>query len=137
MAYKPKSWREKMYNGKQPKVVITNKKLADVPENETMVIVTPIVVDEYINNIEPGKHTSLQQMRKDLAATYNAHFCCPITSGIFLRIVAEAAYEQYLNGKTINEITPFWRMIDRNSPCYKKLSFGTQFINEMHKKESL
>ncbi len=59
-----------------------------------MLIATPLIVEAYIKNIPEGVHTSLQQMRKDLAATYNADYSCPITSGIFLRIVAEKSYEE-------------------------------------------
>ena len=33
---------------------------------------TPMIVDAYIRNIPKGTHTSLQQMRKDLAAEHKA-----------------------------------------------------------------
>jgi hypothetical protein len=76
-------------------------------------------------------------MRKDLAAEHNAEYCCPITAGIFLRIVAEAAYEEYASGKPLKKITPFWRMIDSKTPAAKKLTFGTDFVREQRKKEGL
>src|SRR6202012_2844941 len=93
MAYKRKTWQEKLHNGAQPKVEVTDKKMADVPGGATLFIPTPEIVDAYIRNIPAGTNTSLQQMRKDLAAANNAEYSCPITSGIFLRIAAEAAYE--------------------------------------------
>ena len=92
MAYKRKTWHEKLHNGHPDKVEIVERKFADVPEGASMYIATPEIVDAYIKHIPEGVHTSLQQMRKDLAAEHNAEYCCPITSGIFLRIVAEAAY---------------------------------------------
>ena len=76
-------------------------------------------------------------MRKDLAAEYNAQYCCPVTSGIFLRIVAEAAYEEYIAGKPIKKITPFWRIIDSKIPVVQKLTFGSAFIKEQWAKEKL
>jgi len=132
-----KTWLEKFNIAREPVVEITNKKFADIPEGSKLLIATPKVVDEYIRQIPKGQHTSLQQMRKDLAAEFNAEYSCPITSGIFLRIAAELAYEQYQNGTPIKKITPFWRMIDKKAPIAKKLSFGYEFVAEQRKKEGL
>ena len=137
MAYKRKTWLEKMHNGHPWKVEVTDKKFADIPEGATMLVATPEIVDAYIRNIPKGVHTSLQQMRGDLAAEYNAQYCCPITSGIFLRIIAEAAYEEYMAGKPLKKITPFWRMIDNKAPVAKKLTFGTEFIKQQRAAEGL
>jgi hypothetical protein len=137
MAYHRKTWREKMNAGMLPEVKVTDKKFADIPAGHSMLIATPEIVDTYIRNIREGSHVSLQQMRKDLAAEYHAEYCCPVTSGIFLRIVAEAAYEDYIAGKPLKKITPFWRMIDSKTPVAKKLTFGTDFIRQQRAKEGL
>lgn len=137
MAYKRKTWQEKMLNGREPVVERIDKDFADIPAGATMLIATPEIVAAYIKNIPEGHTTTLQQMRKDLAAEYNAQYSCPITSGIFLRIVAEAAYEQYEKGTPVSKITPFWRMIDSKSPTAKKLSFGMDFVKEQRKKEGV
>ena len=137
MTYKPKTWQEKMHNGKEAVVEKLDKDFANIPAGAKMLIATPLIVDEYIKHIPEGHAGTLQQMRTDLAAEYNAGYTCPLTSGIFLRIVAEAAYEQYLEGKPLSKITPFWRMIDSKSPTAKKLSFGIDFIKQQRKKEGL
>jgi len=137
MAYKRKTWQEKMHNGHPWKVEVIDKKFADIPEGATMLVATPEIVDAYIRHIPKGVHTSLQQMRRDLAAEYNARYCCPITSGIFLRIVAEAAFEEYIAGKPLKKITPFWRMIDSKAPVTKKLTFGSEFIKQQRVNEGL
>lgn len=137
MAYKRKTWAEKMKPGAKPQVEKTEKAFADIPEHASMLIATPEIVDAYIKHIPKGHSTSLQQMRKDLAAEYHTEYTCPVTSGIFLRIVAEHAYEEYKQGKPANKITPFWRMIDSHSPAAKKLSFGMDFVNEQREKEGL
>ena len=137
MAYKRKTWQEKLHNGHPWKVEVVDKKFADIPEGATMLVATPEIVDAYIRDIPAGTQTTLQQMRKDLAAEYNAQFCCPITSGIFLRIVAEAAYEEYKAGKPLKKVTPFWRIIDSKAPVAKKLTFGTEFIKQQRSAESL
>ena len=137
MTYKRKTWQEKLHNGHPWKVEVVDKKFADIPEGATMLVATPEIVDAYIRDIPAGTQTTLQQMRKDVAAEYNAQFCCPITSGIFLRIVAEAAYEEYKAGKPLEKVTPFWRIIDSKAPVAKKLTFGTEFIKQQRSAESL
>src|SRR5690606_29114111 len=89
MAYKRKTWAEKMKPDAQFKVEKTDKTFADIPEGSQMLVPTPSIVDAYIRNIPEGSATTLQQMRKDLAAEYHADYTCPITSGIFVRLVAE------------------------------------------------
>lgn len=115
----------------------TGKKFADIPVGASMLVATPEIVDAYIRNIPPGTATTLRQMRSDLAAEYHAEYCCPVTAGIFLRIVAEAAFEELTNGKPLEKVTPFWRIIDRKSPTAKKLSFGTEFIEHQRAAEGL
>ena len=137
MTYKRKTWEEKMHNGRKAVIERLDKTFTDIPAGSTMLIATPEIVDAYIRNIPEGVHTSLQPMRKDLAAIYHAEHTCPVTSGIFLRIVAENAYEQYQKGTPVSKITPFWRMIDMKSPTLKKLTFGTDFIKQQWAKEGL
>lgn len=137
MTYKRKTWAEKMNPGMQPKIERTDNAFADIPAGAKMLIATPSIVEEYIKHIPKGAHTSLQQMRKDLATEYRAEYTCPVTSGIFLRIVAENAYEEYTKGKPLSKIAPFWRMLDRKSPALKKLSFGTEFVEAQWEKEKL
>ena len=87
MAYKRKTWAEKMNPKATFKVEKTDKDFADVPAGSKLLIATPAIVDEYVKNIPEGTATSLQQMRKDLAAEFHADYTCPVTSGIFVRIV--------------------------------------------------
>lgn len=137
MAYKRKTWAEKMNPDTAPKVEITDKHFADVPEGATMLIATPTIVEEYVKHLPEGTNTTLQQMRKDLAAEYKAQYACPITTGMFLRIVSEKAYDEYKHGKDINEIAPFWRIVGLGSNTAKRLSFGTDFLAEQRRKEGL
>jgi hypothetical protein len=129
-----KTWAEKMNDGREPVVEISDKDFAGVQKGDNMLIATPKVVDAYIRNIPRGVHTSLQQMGEDLATEYKADTTCPLTSGIFLRIVAEHAYDEYQQGKAVNKITPFWRMINSKSPTAKKLTFGMDFLKEQRKR---
>jgi hypothetical protein len=132
-----KSWAEKMDDGREPVVEIADKTFAGIEKGSKMLIATPKIVDAYIRNIPKGSSTTLLQMREDLAIEYHADNTCPLTSGIFLRIVAENAYDEYVNGKPLNKITPFWRIMNKKSPTLKKLSFGEEFVLEQRRKEGL
>ena len=42
--------------------------------------------------------------------------------------MAEANYEKLHQGKHLEEITPFWRVIEPNSALANKLTFGQEFL---------
>ena len=107
-----------------------DKRFADIPENALMLIATPKIFADYISQIPAGTLVSMTDIRKDLALTHGATHTCPVTTGIFLRIVAELNYEKYQAGTPLNEITPFWRAIAPTAPLAKKLSFGTDFLQK-------
>ena len=76
-------------------------------------------------------------MRDDLAKDYQADKTCPVTTGIFLRIVSEASYEEYDNSMDLNAITPFWRMNNPNSNLAEKLACGIDSIVKRQEQESI
>jgi hypothetical protein len=135
---KGKTWADKVNDPTKEYIVKKlDKDFADMPAGSKMLIATPKIIDEYIRQIPKGKSGSLATMRRDLASEYGADYTCPVTSGIFLRIVSEAAHEQFEKGSTLNKITPFWRVVDEKSALNKKLSFGTEFVMNQRKKEGL
>ena len=132
-----KSWKEKYETKAEPEVKVLEKKFSDIPEGNKMLIATPRLIDEYLRQIPAGHEVDLKTMRKDLAIDHLADNACPVTTGIFLRIVAERAHEEFQEGKPVSEITPFWRIINQKSPAAKKLTFGMDFINDQRQKEGL
>lgn len=136
-AYKRKTWSEKLNDGREPHIERSDKDFAGIKAGQKMLIPTPKLLDEYIRQIPKGKAVDSITVRKDLAIEHGAEVTCPLTTGIFLRIVAEAAYEDYQNGKAIGKITPFWRVIDEKSPTAKKLTFGIDFLKEQRRKEGM
>lgn len=134
MATKTKSWAEKYNTRTKPEIKKIDKAFADIPDGATMLIATPQIIEDYIKSIPQGKTVDIKTIRKDLAIEYNAEYTCPVTTGIFLRIVAEANYEKLKNDKNI---APFWRVIDGKSPIAKKLTFDTDFIFEQRNKENI
>jgi hypothetical protein len=131
-----KSWLDKLNENKEPKIKRIEIDFADIPSGSMMFIATPKLIDEYIQEIGVGKRINIKTLRKDLAIAHNADYTCPVTTGIFLRVVAEANYEKLQQGKHVEEITPFWRMIEPNSALAKKLTFGQDFLLQQIEKES-
>ncbi len=135
---KGKTWTDKVNDpAKEYVVKKLEKDFADMPAGSRMLIATPKIIDDYIRQIPKGKSGSLANMRRDLANEYGAEYTCPVTSGIFLRIVSEAAHEQIEKGVALSKVTPFWRIVDEKSALNKKLSFGTEFVASQRKKEGL
>ena len=132
-----KTWQEK-FNSEKPFVVKKiDKKFADLPEGTIMFIATPKLIDNYVNHIPRGVEVDIKRMRIDLAIEHEAENSCPVTTSIFLRIVSEVAIESHQQGVSLDEITPFWRVINTKIPIAKKLSCGVDFIRQQRKKENL
>ncbi len=132
---KKKTWLEKLHEKKEPQIKRIESGFADIPAGSTMLIASPKLIDQYIQEISFGKQVNSKTLRKDLALDHHADYTCPVTTGIFLRIVAEASYEKFQKGAPIDQITPFWRVVEPKSPLAKKLSFGESFLVEQINKE--
>ena len=130
-----KSWKEKLNIDRSFVVKRLDKNFSDMKAGENMLIATPKIIDEYIKQIPKGIDINFKTLRNDLALTYNADTTCPVTTGIFLRIVSEAAYEDLLNGE--KNITPFWRVVDHESKTASKLACGINFIKKRRSEENI
>lgn len=133
----PKSWSEKFAHPPEPRISRLEKPYAGHREGEKMLIPTPAVVAAYVESIPQGEVRTMPQLREDLAAAYGAEFTCPLTAGIFLRIAAERAWEQHQQGKSLANITPFWRAMDLKSPMAKKLACGLAFLMKQRQSEGI
>lgn len=113
-----KTWREKLEVEQEPKVV-------DDPRGRgKMLIPAPLDVDALIRKVEKGKLITDKQIREQLARSFHADLTCPMTTGIFIRIVAETAEEDLRNGK--EQITPYWRVIKSDGSLNEKFPGGVE-----------
>jgi len=124
---KRKTWKEKRDIDKKAEVKRIEKDFADIPAGSNMRIATPQLIDDYVKSIPEGRCLDIKTIRRDLALEHRADFTCPVTTGVFLRIITEAAYEELQSGQNIETITPFWRVVDPKSPLAKKLTFARSF----------
>lgn len=113
-----KTWREKLETLQQPRLV-------DDPQGRgKMLIPRPLDVDALIREIPKGKLVTVTQIRERLAAAHRADLTCPLTTGIFIRIAAEAAEEDITRGK--KDMTPYWRVIKEDGSLNEKFPGGTE-----------
>ena len=87
-----------------------------------MLIPNPLDVDALLRRVEKGKLITDKQIRERLARNFHADLTCPMTTGIFIRIVAEAAEEDLRNGR--GEVTPYWRVIKPDGSLNEKFPGG-------------
>jgi len=83
--------------------------------------------------VPKGKLVTQSQIRVKLARDSNAKVACPMTTGIFVRIAAEAAEEDRRNGKS--RITPYWRVIRDDGSLNEKFPGGVELQTAYLKQE--
>lgn len=127
MAHK-KTWKEKFNTPRKVEIRIAGTEFSDIPAGSKILIASPQLVDDYIRGLERGSIVDIKTIRHDLALREGADFACPLSTGYFLRIAAEAAFEEHLNGMPLSLITPFWRAIPPNTLLMRKLTCGAQFV---------
>jgi len=133
----PKTWKQKFESGKPPHVDIADKAMMGIEAGARMLIADPLTVREYVRRIPKGKAMTIPELRAEMAKAFEADTTCPLTTGIFLRIVSECALEDLAAGASLKDITPFWRVVDTKSGVAKKLSCGVERIRELRAMEGL
>jgi len=118
------SWRSKLHKPMLPKLVPVPDGMAKRLGHGMMLIPTALEVDAMVRKIPRGRVSSVSQIRRRLAHWHNADVTCPLVTGIFLRIVAEAAEEDCRAGK--QDITPYWRVVREDGGLNPKFPGGIE-----------
>lgn len=120
-AVQKKNWIEKRDQDLEPEV-----KFGPDNWNESMggggtqmLISTPKMIDETIRHIPSGKLVTMSGLRDSLATQAGADYTCPMTTGIFLRIAAEASEMEREQGKI--DLAPWWRVIRDDGTMNEKM----------------
>ncbi len=92
------------------------------PPGATMVISTPLEIETYVRQIPKGKLATLVTLRNVIADQHGTTITCPVTTGIFLGMVARAAAEQEMMGA--KRVTPWWRVIRTDGCLNEKFPGG-------------
>jgi hypothetical protein len=134
---KRKSWHEKLHSGKPHQVKPAPMAFAGMRKGQMMLVPSGDLIEAFIRRIPKGRHVDVRTMRDKLARLHGAEVTCPITTGILLRIVAEAACEAHERGIEAEEITPVWRVLGSDAPLLNKLTSGAGFILAQQHAEGL
>lgn len=115
-------WREKLERVQESKAVAISPKMQKRFGSGKMLIPRPLDIDALIRKVPRGRLVTQGQIREKLARACGADVACPITTGIFVRIAAEAAEEDLRAGKS--RVTPYWRVIRDDGRLLEKFPGG-------------
>ncbi|MGA2244828.1 MAG: hypothetical protein ABSH48_07515 [Verrucomicrobiota bacterium] len=122
-----KTWSEKLADDKDlPKVCEATGKLGKRWGEGRFVIPAPREVDALMKQVPRGRLATINDLRAALARRHKTDFTCPITTGIFSWIAANAAAEQEAKGK--KRITPFWRTLKAGGEINPKYPGGAEGV---------
>ena len=131
---KRKSWSEKLQNSKGlPKVEKITDEMSKRWGTGTVVIPAPMEVNEIMRKVLEGKLTTINEIRAALAKKHGATIGCPITTGIFAWIAANAAEEEREKGE--KDITPYWRVLKTGGVINEKYPGGVDAQKKLLEKE--
>jgi len=122
-----KSWREKLADDKGlPRVCEAAGKLSKRWGTGTFVIPAPRELDALMKQVPKGRVVTINELRHALAKKHKTDFACPITTGIFSWIAANAAAEAAAEGA--RRITPYWRTLKAGGELNPKYPGGVAGI---------
>jgi len=131
---KRKSWSEKLQDSKGlPKVEKITGKMSKRWGTGTVVIPAPMEVNEIMRKVPEGKLTTINEIRVALAKKHGATIGCPITTGIFAWIAANAAEEEREKGE--KDITPYWRVLKTGGVINEKYPGGVDAQKKLLERE--
>ena len=125
---KPTDWRKRFGAAKPPHVVMLHADFAGVKAGNTMLISSPGEIANYLSRIPRGEARTVERMRHELARKAGADSMCPVTAAIYLRVVAEVALRDLEEGRGIDAVVPFWRVVTPESKVAQKLSCGPDHV---------
>lgn len=91
-------------------------------KGERLLIPRPLDVDACIRGVRKGRVLRMGELRARLAAAAGAEAACPLCTGIFARLAAEAAEEDRRGGK--KRVTPYWRLVRDDGSMQPKFPGG-------------
>jgi len=131
---KKKSWSEKLADNKGlPKVEKITDKMSKRWGSGTVAIPAPMEVNEIMRKVPKGKLITINEIRAVLAKKHGATIGCPITTGIFAWIAANAAEEHRQKG--VEDITPYWRTLKAGGVINDKYPGGAEAQKKLLEEE--
>ncbi len=142
MVYKKKTWTEKLHDNKQfPKILEFDPKFPcgkaltkwGAQPGDSVVLVAPFEVDDIMKQVPKGRLITIYEICDILAKKYKVKFCCSLTAGIFINIVAHAVEEAKETGEAF--VTPYWRTLKTDGVLNPKFPGGVERQKQLLEKE--
>jgi alkylated DNA nucleotide flippase Atl1 len=137
MPYRRKTWEEKLKDSKNfPKKLELERKFPcyralqkiGAEPGDSVVLAPPLEVDAIMRQVPEGKLITLKEICEKLAEKHQTQYCCTLTTGIFINIVANAAEE-------MNQDMPYWRTIKNDGQLNDKFPGGAERQKQFLEKE--
>lgn len=120
---KRKSWEEKLNDAKDlPKVVQLKGKAKERWHAKSLAIASPREIFSFIQEVPAGKVATIADLQAAVAKKHGAELGCPLTTGIFTWIAANASEE--LEGKRPGSGAPYWRILKLDGTLNPKFPGG-------------
>jgi alkylated DNA nucleotide flippase Atl1 len=126
MARKPVkkfSWRDRLEKAEAPKLVPIPPRWRKRYGEGTMLIPRLRDVEALIRRVPKGKLLTLSELRARLAVDDKATMTCPVTTGICLRLIADAPRS--------GDATPYWRIVRDDGSLLISLPGGAKKQGEL------
>jgi hypothetical protein len=124
-----KTWQEKLADNKGlPKVGAIEGKMTRRWGTGRMVVPAPLEVKELMDQVPKGKLATVNELRHALALKHKTDIACPITTGIFAWIAANAAAEAAASGA--KRTTPYWRTLKAGGELNPKYHGGIEAVRQ-------
>ena len=146
MAYKRKSWQEKLEDKKNlPKILKLEKNFPcynalhkmGVNVGERIVIANPSDVVGVMRKIPKRKLVTINEICSIIAKKHRVKGCCSLTTGIFIMTAANAAEEarkgEGKKNKNLN--IPYWRTLKSDGALNEKYPGGVEAHKKLLEKE--
>jgi len=121
MAKTKKTWREKV-NEIEEKIHQITPEWEPRYGKGKLLIPRAVDIERLIRNTKSGQLLTNNSIRAKLAKEKNVNVTDPMTTGIFLRIIAEAAEEERTSKSA--KVTPYWRVLKPDGSINIKLPGG-------------
>ncbi|MCE5329306.1 MGMT family protein [bacterium] len=120
-----KTWKEKLYNSNGlPKVQVIDENMSQRWGTGTFVIPAPLEVYEIMKSVPEGRLVTINEIRQSLAKKHGTTISCPLTTGIFAWVSANASEEIKANGE--DEGIPYWRTLKSDGSLNEKYPGGIE-----------
>jgi alkylated DNA nucleotide flippase Atl1 len=102
-----------------PRLVTLHEPKGNAYPPGRMLVASPTAIGSIVQRVPRGRVLRLGDLRAALATAYGADYTCPMTTGIFLRMLAEEA-----EVAGAGDHTPWWRVVRDDGKLLDKLPGG-------------